>query len=107
MSANRPTGNAGASWSGTSRAIFSGTAGMVNVAEAVNVGEIRFLTDGYKLNGVSKEDFQREKAPSFGRDEQPNWSADYDRKIRGYYHSKDEEALARLKTDAASLVHDQ
>ncbi len=41
--------------------------------------------DGYKLNGVSKEDFQKEKAPSYGRDEQPNWSEDYDRSIRGYY----------------------
>ncbi len=43
--------------------------------------------DGYKLNGVSKEDFQREKAPSYGRNEQPNWSDDYDRQIRGYYHA--------------------
>jgi cytochrome oxidase Cu insertion factor (SCO1/SenC/PrrC family) len=27
-------------------------------------------------------------------------------KIRGYYSSKDEEAMARLKADASSLVHD-
>ena len=40
---------------------------------------------GYKLKGVTKEDFQREKAPSYGRDEQPDWSGDYDRKIRLYY----------------------
>jgi hypothetical protein len=43
--------------------------------------------DGYKLNGVSKEDFQRNKAPSYSRNEQPNWSEDYDRTIRGYYHA--------------------
>ncbi|MBA3510531.1 MAG: PRC-barrel domain-containing protein [Sphingomonas sp.] len=40
---------------------------------------------GFKLKGVTKEDFQRDKAPSHGRDEQPNWSEDYDRKLRLYY----------------------
>ncbi len=41
--------------------------------------------DGYKLMGITKEDFQRDKAPSFARNEQPNWSDDYDRQIRLYY----------------------
>lgn len=41
--------------------------------------------DGYKLRGVTKQDFQAKKAPSYGRDEQPNWSDDYDRTIRLYY----------------------
>lgn len=40
---------------------------------------------GFRLKGVTKEDFQREKAPSYGRDEQPDWSGDYDRRIRAYY----------------------
>lgn len=41
--------------------------------------------DGYKLKGVTKDDFKAEKAPSYGRDEQPDWSGDYDRQIRTYY----------------------
>ena len=41
--------------------------------------------DGYKLKGVTKEDFQKNKAPSYGRDEEPNWSDDYDRSVRLYY----------------------
>ncbi|HEX6218680.1 MAG TPA: PRC-barrel domain-containing protein, partial [Sphingomicrobium sp.] len=41
--------------------------------------------DGYKLKGVSKDDFTAEKAPSYGRDQDPHWDSDYDRKIRLYY----------------------
>ena len=41
--------------------------------------------DGYKLKGVTKEDFQKDKAPSYGRNEEPNWSDDYDRTVRLYY----------------------
>lgn len=41
--------------------------------------------DGYKLKGMSKDDLDKDKAPSFGRNEQPNWSEDYDREIRDYY----------------------
>ena len=41
--------------------------------------------DGFKLKGVTKADFQQNKAPSHGREEKPNWSDDYDREIRLYY----------------------
>ncbi len=41
--------------------------------------------DGYKLKGVTSEDFQRDKAPSYGRDQEPDWSDDYDRSVRMYY----------------------
>ena len=41
--------------------------------------------DGYKLKGISKKDFEKEKAPSYGRDQEPDWSSDYDRSIRLYY----------------------
>ncbi len=41
--------------------------------------------DGYKLKGIGKEEFQKDKAPSYGRHEEPNWSEDYDRKVRLYY----------------------
>ena len=41
--------------------------------------------DGFKLSGVTKEDFQAKKAPSYGRDEEPDWSDDYDRTVRLYY----------------------
>lgn len=41
--------------------------------------------DGYKLKGVSKDEFSANKAPSYSRDEQPNWSDDYRRKIDVYY----------------------
>lgn len=40
---------------------------------------------GFKLKGISKEDFQSNKAPSYGRDQEPDWSNDYDRSIRLYY----------------------
>lgn len=40
---------------------------------------------GYRLKGVTKDDFSANKAPSHGRDEQPDWSDEYDRKIRLYY----------------------
>ena len=35
--------------------------------------------------GVTKDDFSANKAPSHGRGEQPDWSDDYDRRIRLYY----------------------
>lgn len=41
--------------------------------------------EGYRLKGVTKDDFKAEKAPSHKRGEEPNWSEDYDRKIRLYY----------------------
>lgn len=40
---------------------------------------------GFKLKGVTKEDFERGNAPRHGRDEEPNWSNDYDQQIRLYY----------------------
>ena len=40
---------------------------------------------GYKMTNLSKDDLDRNKAPSYGRNEEPNWSEDYDRKIRLYY----------------------
>lgn len=40
---------------------------------------------GFKLRGVTKDDFQQERAPSYGRDQEPDWSDDYDRTIRLYY----------------------
>lgn len=40
---------------------------------------------GYKMKNLSKDDLDKDKAPSFGRNEQPNWSGDYDRRIRLYY----------------------
>lgn len=41
--------------------------------------------DGYKMKSLSKNDLDKDKAPSFGRNEEPNWSGDYDREIRLYY----------------------
>ena len=40
---------------------------------------------GFKLKGVTKDDFSANKAPSYGRDQEPDWSNDYDREIRLYY----------------------
>ena len=40
---------------------------------------------GYKLRSLAKADFEREKAPSFQRDQEPDWSEDYDRRIRLYF----------------------
>lgn len=39
---------------------------------------------GYKLRSLAKADFEREKAPSFERGQEPDWSEDYDRRIRLY-----------------------
>ncbi len=41
--------------------------------------------DGYKMKTLTKDKLDKDKAPSFGRDEEPNWSEDYDQKIRLYY----------------------
>ena len=41
--------------------------------------------DGYKMKSLTKDDLGKNKAPSFGRNEDPNWSEDYDRSIRLYY----------------------
>ena len=41
--------------------------------------------DGYKLRDVSKDRLQKDKAPSYGRDEQQDFSDDYERTIRMYY----------------------
>lgn len=40
---------------------------------------------GYKMKTLSKDDLEKNKAPSYGRNEEPNWSDDYDNKIRLYY----------------------
>lgn len=40
---------------------------------------------GYKMRSLSKGDLDKEKAPSYGRDNEPSWSEDYDRQIRLYY----------------------
>lgn len=40
---------------------------------------------GYKLKTITKDQLEKDKAPSFGRNEEPNWSDDYDRTIRLYY----------------------
>lgn len=40
---------------------------------------------GYKLKSLSKDELDKDKAPSFGRDEQPDWSNDFDERIRLYY----------------------
>lgn len=41
--------------------------------------------EGYKLKTVTKNDLEKDKAPSYGRNEEPDWSDDYDRGIRLYY----------------------
>lgn len=41
--------------------------------------------NGYKMNNLSKGDLDKDKAPSYGRDEQPDWSSDFDDRIRLYY----------------------
>ncbi len=41
--------------------------------------------DGYKLRGVTKDDFKAKKAPSHPRNEEPDYSDDYDQRIRAYY----------------------
>ena len=41
--------------------------------------------EGYKLRGVTSDDFKADKAPSYGRDEEPDWSDDYDRSVRAWY----------------------
>lgn len=41
--------------------------------------------EGYKMKSLSKDDLDANKAPRFGRDEEPSWSSDYDREIRAYY----------------------
>lgn len=40
---------------------------------------------GFKLNGVTKDDFKADKAPSHSRDDNPDYNEDYDRRIRMYY----------------------
>ncbi len=40
---------------------------------------------GYKMKSHSKGDLDRQKAPSYGNTEEPDWSEDYDHKIRLYY----------------------
>ncbi len=41
--------------------------------------------DGYKMKTLTKSDLEKDKAPSFGRNEEPKWSEDYDRSVRLYY----------------------
>lgn len=41
--------------------------------------------DGYKMKTLSKGDLDKDKAPSYGTNDEPDWSQDYDRKIRLYY----------------------
>lgn len=40
---------------------------------------------GYVVN-INKDRLNRDKAPSFRRGDEPTWDADYDTRIRGYYH---------------------
>jgi hypothetical protein len=40
---------------------------------------------GYKMRSLTKADFDKEKAPSFQRDQEPDWSQDYDQAVRLYY----------------------
>ena len=40
---------------------------------------------GYKMRSLSKGDLDKEKAPSYGRDDERDWSEDYERQIRLYY----------------------
>jgi len=40
---------------------------------------------GYRMRNLSKEDLDREKAPSYARDQEPDWSQDYEQTIRLYY----------------------
>lgn len=41
--------------------------------------------DGYKMKRLSKDDLNKDEAPSYGRNEEPKWSDDYDRKVQLYY----------------------
>ncbi len=41
--------------------------------------------DGYKMKTLTRDHLEKDKAPSFGRTEEPDWSDDYDRTIRLYY----------------------
>lgn len=40
---------------------------------------------GYKMRKLTRSDLEQKKAPSFGRNEEPKWSDEYDRTIRLYY----------------------
>lgn len=40
---------------------------------------------GYKMKTLTKAKLEKDKAPSFGRNEEPQWSNDFDRTIRLYY----------------------
>lgn len=40
---------------------------------------------GYKMRSLSKGDLDKENAPSYGRDDERDWSEDYERQIRLYY----------------------
>lgn len=40
---------------------------------------------GYKMKSLSKDDLNKDEAPSYARNGEPEWSPDYDRKIRLYY----------------------
>jgi hypothetical protein len=40
---------------------------------------------GYKMRNLTKADFDKDKAPSFRRDQEPDWSQDYDQAVRLYY----------------------
>jgi len=41
--------------------------------------------EGYKMKSLSKDDLNKDKAPSYGRNQEPDWSEEYDRKVRLYY----------------------
>ncbi len=47
-----PDGSANQAWSGSAVAVFSGSAGVVEVADTVGVKLIDFVTDGYTLTGT-------------------------------------------------------
>lgn len=41
--------------------------------------------DGYRMKTLSKDDLDKDKAPSYSRNEQPDWTNNYNREIRAYY----------------------
>lgn len=75
---------------GQVRYVVMGTGGLFGFGEddvPLPWDSLDFKTElgGYKLRSLAKADFDREKAPSFQRDQEPDWSEDYDRRIRLYF----------------------
>ena len=66
---------------------FGGLFGMGEDNYPMPWGSLNYDTklDGYKMKTLTKDDLGQNKAPSFGRNEEPDWSEDYGRSIRLYY----------------------